>query len=264
MRNRFRLALGAGCAVLTLAVFGFALRYRPAPRLEYDPAYWSVAESRSGNWYWGLTPAGFSYHLYLPPGADGVESVSQVPLIVAFHGSTGKATAKDRYGSLFAAGEAQAAFVPRGAAVLVPQSRVEYFSDPHAYSRLIRNVALRYRGIDAGRIAGWGFSKGAAFATELAMHDPALFRVVASGSSYYAASPAELFRAARVRFWCALSKDDQEIYEQGVATARILSLACPDSRYVEYEARGHFYIEPKDSCGRGDETFIDWLARALR
>ena len=259
------IALSIALACLAAAfLLAAALRYRPASKAEYDAAYWPDNKSRSGPWLWAMTPAGIDYNLYIPEGLDIEDPTVRIPMIVAFHGSTGKAAAKDRFGRLFTNPDVQKALDENGAAVLIVQSRLEYFSDPHAYARLVGNVALEHRCIDPARIAGYGFSQGAAFVQELAMYDPSLFRAVASGSSYYSASAGELFRAARVRFYCATSKNDQGIYEQGHLTGRALSLICPGSRYVEYDKRGHFFIEPRDRTGRGDETFLDWLSGALR
>ncbi len=252
-----------------LALAGLALRYRPAVSLEYDPAYWAKEESRSGGWLQGVTPAGIAYFLYLPrssdsPTGDTPTGDRQVPLVAVFHGSNQKDVSRERFGSLFADPAAQAALGPAGAAVLVPLSRTDYFSDPASYARFIENIALRHPEIDPRRIAGYGFSQGAAFVMELAMARPALFRAAAAGSSYYEAGATELFAAARVRFYCALSRDDKGIFEQGAATARILSIICPDSRYVEYENRGHFPIGLRDAGPRGGETFINWLGKSLR
>ncbi len=253
-------------AALVIAVVGglyASLRIRPASRIEYDPAYWPEKKLVMDGWHWGITPSGIIYNLYIPKELDVEGAEPSIPLIVCFHGNSGKASAKDRFGRIFTDPAIQARFGEKGAAVLIPQARIEYFSDPHSYARFVRNVIMQHRAIDVKRVAGYGFSQGAAFAQELAMYDPALFRAVVSGSSYYSASVPELFRAARVRFWCATSRNDSGIYEQGHVTGRILAAICPDSRYVEYEKRGHFQVEPQDRSGRGDETFIDWLVRAL-
>ena len=241
-----------------------SLRVRPGLGTEYDPAYWPGTKLKADSWYWCLTPSGINYNLYIPQAVDRDDAKPCIPLIVVFHGSTGKTSAKDRLGRLFVTDEIQKKIDAKGAAVLVVQSRVEYFSDPHAYARLIKNVVMQHPCLDGKRIAGYGFSQGAAFVQELAMYDPGLFRAVASGSSYYSASLPELFRAARVRFYCATSRNDQGIYEQGHMTGRILSILCPSSRYVEYENRGHFFIEMHDKSGHGDETFVEWLAAELR
>lgn len=256
-----------GCAIATaliVCVGTYAtLRARPTPRLEYDNAFWPSDEVASGEWRWCTTPAGITYNLYIPTGMEGDGLAPSIPLIVCFHGNGGKATAKDRFGRLFTDPEVQRRLDPKGAAVLVPQSRVEYFSDPSGYARLVENVIIRHPAIDPRRVAAYGFSQGAAFAHEIAMAEPALFRAAATGSSYYRASLAELLRGTRVRFYCALAKNDKGIYEQGVWTARVLARICPDSRYVEYEKRGHFFIEPADKTGRRNELFVDWLAAAL-
>ena len=260
-RKRLIAALAATAIIVSVAIF--ALRVRPPVSLEYDPAYWTAKNLKMDSWYWGITPSGIIYNLYIPPAVDSDDVIARVPLIVCFHGNSGKAIVKDQYGRLFTDPRVQARFSPSGIAVLAVQSRIEYFSDPHAYARLIKNVALQHKCIDPERIAGYGFSQGAAFVQELAMYDPSLFKAVASGSSYYSASLPELFRAARVRFWCATSRNDKGIYEQGHTTGQILAAICPDSRYVEYETRGHFFIEPSDTSGKGGETFTDWLCSAL-
>ncbi len=259
---RVSVALGA-CALVALACYG-AARFRPVRKAEFDAAFRPDKKVGSGEWSWCVTPAGITYNLFIPEGLDADGAVPTIPLVVCFHGSTGKATSKDQLGRLFANAKSQAALDPKGAAVLVPHSRVEYFSDPDGYARLIDNIIMEHPCIDPRRVALYGFSQGAAFVHELAMRHPSLARAATTGSSYYAATPMELFRASRVRFWSALSKNDQGIYEQGVATARALGLVCPDSRYVEYERRGHFFVEPGDTSGRGDETYIHWLAEALR
>jgi len=241
-----------------------ALRLRPPNVIEYDVAYWPDKKVKSGEWAWCMTPSGIIYNLYIPAAMDRDDAAPSIPLIVVFHGNGGKGTTKDRFGRLFTDAKIQKLIDGNGAAVLAVQSRVEYFSDPHAYARLIKNVAMEHHCIDKTRIAGYGFSQGAAFVQELAMYDCSLFKAVASGSSYYAASLPELFRAARVRFYCATSRNDKGIYEQGHRTGRLLAALCPDSRYVEYEKRGHFFIETADTSGKGDETFAAWLSKALR
>lgn len=251
------------CGVCAFGVLIGALRIRAENVLEYDPAYRPEKKLQADGWLWAMTPSGIVYNLYIPEETKREGKPSSIPLIVVFHGNGGKAGAKDRFGRLFSASDVQKSFGSSGAAVLALQSRVEYFSDPHAYARLIKNVVMEHKEIDKTRIAGYGFSQGAAFVQELAMYDPSLFKAVASGSSYYSASIGELFRASGVKFYCATSRNDKGIYEQGHTTGEILSVLCPDSRYVEYETRGHFYITPEDTSGRGSETFIEWLAGAL-
>ena len=261
------LALGA-CVAFALSLYG-ALRFRPSRQVEYDAAFWPAKKVESGSWTWCVTHAGIVYNLYIPEGLDRDDATATIPLIVCFHGSTGKATSKDQLGRLFANERSQAALDPNGAAVLVPHSRIEYFSDPDGYARLIDNVILEHPCVDPDRVALYGFSQGAAFVHELAMRHPGLARAAATGSSYYSAGVFELFRGARVKFWSALSRNDAGIYEQGVRTARTLAFLCPDSRYVEYDRRGHFFIEPGDRSGSGaasehdGETFIEWLSEAL-
>lgn len=264
-RTRLFRAAIALSACIAIALVGYAaLRFRPSRQVEYDAAFWPAKKVETGSWTWCVTHAGIIYNLYVPEGLDREDAAAAIPLIVCFHGSTGKATSKDQFGRLFASGASQAAFGPSGAAVLVPHSRIEYFSDPDGYARLIDNVILEHPCIDPDRVALYGFSQGAAFVHELAMRHPGLARAATTGSSYYAADVPGLFRGSRVKFWSALSRNDAGIYEQGVRTARALALLCPDSRYVEYERRGHFFVEPKDKSGRGEETYIEWLADALR
>ncbi len=260
--NACRVTILIGTLFVILAGI-LALRLRPPVSIEYDPAYWPEKKLVMDGWHWGITPSGIIYNLYIPKELDVEGAEPSIPLIVCFHGNGGKASAKDRFGRIFTNPAIQARFGGTGAAVLIPQARIEYYSDPHAYARFIKNVIMQHSAIDAKRVAGYGFSQGAAFVQELAMYDPSLFKAAVSGSSYYTASIPELFRAARVRFWCATSRNDMGIYEQGHATGRILAAICPDSRYVEYEKRGHFQVEPQDRSGRGDETFIDWLVGAL-
>lgn len=262
--KKIKPAIVAVFIALAIVALYAALRVRPAVKPEYDAAYWPEKKVQTGEWRFCLTPAGITYNLYIPSAMDREDAKASIPLIVVFHGSTEKAIAKDRYGRLFTDAKVQQKLDPNGAAILVLQSRVEYFSDPHSYARLVKNVVMEHRCIDKKRIAGYGFSQGAAFVHELSMYEPGLFRAAVTGSSYYTASPWQLLRAARARFYCALSRNDKGIYEQGLGTARGLAAICPKSRYVEYETRGHFFVEMRDKTGHGDETFVDWLASALR
>jgi predicted peptidase len=252
------------CLTGLSGIFWGALRIRPPLNIQYDAAYWPEKTVKSGSWAWCMTPSGIIYNLYIPEAMDKEGIEERIPLIVVFHGAGGKGTAKDRFGRIFTDAAAQKKIDADGAAVLVVQSRLSYFSDPHAYARLIKNVVMEHHSIDGKRIAGYGFSQGAAFVQELGMYDPGLFTAVASGSSYYSASFAEYLRGSRVRFYSATSRNDKGIFEQGHRTGRLLSKICPDSRYVEYAERGHFFIEMSDKSGKGEETFGDWLAGALR
>ena len=270
--NARKRAIATLTALLCLIGLTFtALRFTKAPALHYDNAYWPEESTQDERWIWAKTSAGITYSLYLPEHlrGDAVELEKKalvpesIPMIVCFHGSTGKHTAKDRFGRIFTTDTVQNRFGPQGIAVLVPQSRVEYFSDPHAYSRLIQNICIQHRVIDPSRIAGYGFSQGAAFVHEMTGYDPFIFRAGMTGSSYYSSSIRELFNSARVHYYCALSRNDAGIYEQGLRTAKILSVLAPHSRYREYEKRGHFFVEMHDTTGRGDETALDWLVNAL-
>lgn len=253
-----------GIAIITL-------RFTKAPDLHYDKAYWPEETVADDHWIWAKTPAGITYSLYLPKQLRG-DAVTlstagipekSIPMIVCFHGSTGKHTAKDRLGRLFITTEVQNRFGELGIAVLVPQSRVEYFADTHAYARFIQNICIQHRIIDPARIAGYGYSQGAAFVHEMTGSEPFIFRAAMTGSSYYRSSFRELLYSARVSYYCALAKNDAGIYEQGVRTAKILNVLAPRSRYREYENRGHFFVEMHDTTGRRDETALDWLVRAL-
>ena len=262
---RFRVA---AAVLVAIAAFGFLLLRMPAPySSECDLSYWPSSKLVSGEWTWARTPSGIDYNLYIPSGVDIEDPGAELPLIVVLHGSTGKAISKDRYGRLFTRADAQAAFGPKGAAVIAPQSRIEYYTDPDSYTRFIYNILIAYPCISRNRIALWGHSQGAAFSLELGAAHPGLFRAIAPGSSYYSASPAELFRLARLKVWYATARNDSGIWEQGHRTGRILAAICPDSRYLEYPTRGHFYIENADAYPPGDpgaeETFISWLVRAL-
>lgn len=258
---------------LSVLIFfvGAALRFTKTPALHYDKAYWPEETVADDHWIWAKTPAGITYNLYLPKNlrGDAVEldrsgiPEHSIPMIVCFHGSTGKHTAKDRLGRIFTTDTVQNRFSPQGIAVLVPQSRVEYFADTNAYARFIQNICIQHRVIDPARIAGYGFSQGAAFVHEMTGSKPFIFRAAMTGSSYYSSSIPELFNSARVRYYCALSRNDAGIYEQGIRTAKILNVLAPHSRYREYEKRGHFFVEMHDTTGRGNETALDWLVHAL-
>ena len=257
----------SSCVLLLIA----SLRFTKEPALHYDKAYWPEESVDDESWIWAKTSAGINYNLYLPSNLRGdaftLENntipVKSIPMIVCFHGSTGKHTSKDLLGRLFTTRKVQERFGDRGIAVLIPQSRVEYFADTNAYSRFIQNICIQHRVIDPQRIAGYGYSQGAAFVHEMTGNEPFIFRAAMTGSSYYASDFLELFNSARVRYYCALSRNDTGIYEQGVRTARILNILSPHSRYIEYETRGHFYVEMHDTTGRGSETALDWLVRAL-
>lgn len=250
--------------IILITLFLAGVRWTKAPTLHYDKAYWPETTVADDSWLWVKTQAGITYSLYLPKDLRGDTAAEKtIPLIVCFHGSTEKHISKDRYGRIFTTDSVQNAFGDRGVAVLVPQSRVEYFSDTRAYARLIENVCIQHRAIDTERIAAYGFSQGAAFVHEMTGAEPFLFRAAMTGSSYYAQNPRELLNSLRVRYYGALSRNDMGIYEQGLKTAQRLGRFAPDSRYVEYEKRGHFYIEMKDTTGRGAETALDWLVGAL-
>jgi len=266
-RKRFRGSIAAASACALAAALFFAgvkasFAFPEGYESVCDLSYWPSQSLESGAWTQVLTPAGINYHLYVPPQVRADDASAGIPLIVAFHGSTGKGIAKDSYGRLFSNPKSQGFFGEKGAAVLVMQSRLEYFTDTAAYARLIDNVMIRTPCISRSRVALWGFSQGAAFALELAMDEPGLARAAAIGSSYYSASAAELLRARKLKVWYATARNDKGIWEQGHRTGRLLAAVCPDSKYVEYESRGHFFIDPSDESG--GESFIEWLAKVLR
>ena len=74
----------------------------------------------------------------------------------------------------------------------------------------------------------------------------------------------ELLSVLPVSFYFATSRNDAGIYEQGSATGKACALLCRNSRYVEYAERGHFWVLPDDSTGRGDESMRDWLCAVIR
>ena len=189
---------------------------------------------------------------------------AKLPLIVTFHGSDEKGRAT-KYGRLFLNKEFQSRAGKNGAAVLSIMSRANYFTDPSSTRLLIQNICLQNECIDRTNIVAYGFSQGAAFVVEMACHDPRLFRGVVSGSGFYQMKTSELLTVLPIQFYFATSKNDSGIYEQGSETGKTCAKHCKNSRYVEYETRGHFFVELKDKTGRknkdgSEETFLDWIS----
>lgn len=227
-----------------------------------DAAYsWPKKSVQMDEWTYVELVTGHNYYLYLPEKYrnDKDNEEARLPLIVAFHGSYEKGAAISRVGKRFISPDFQKKINSQGCAVLVPMSRMDFFSDPHSMSLLIQNVCLKNRCIDKSDIIAFGFSQGAKFAVELACAQPKLFKGVVSSSGFYEIKLFELLDVLDVNFYFALSKNDKGIYEQGVKTAKICSRWCKNSRYVEYENRYHFCAELSDRTGRGSETLEDWI-----
>ena len=258
------------CITLILAagllLYGRSLYKRKPMDFNYDPAYWWAKGSEvESTWKYEEVPSGFCYFLYLPEKYldDKDNQDAKLPLIVTFHGSDEKGRAT-KYGRLFLNKEFQSRAGKNGAAVLSIMSRANYFTDPSSTSLLIQNICLKNECIDRTNIVAYGFSQGAAFVVEMACHDPRLFRGVVSGSGFYQMKTSELLTVLPIQFYFATSKNDSGIYEQGSETGKTCAKHCVNSRYVEYESRGHFFVELKDKTGRknkdgSEETFLDWI-----
>ena len=255
----------------SLLLCSFALRslYARKPLSpSFDAAYcWADKSLSVGQWLYEELPTGHKYYLYLPEKyRDSADDESaKLPLFVTFHGSGEKYRAL-KYGKIFTDSSFQKKIAGgRGAAVLVPLSRIDYFTDAHSMSLLIQNVVLKNKCIDAQNIIGYGFSQGAAFVVELACRNPRLFKVVVSGSGFYRISARELLGVLGVSFYSAISEDDKGIFEQGHTTGKLLGFFCRNSRYVQYKSRRHFFLELKDESGKflpsenRNETLEDWL-----
>ena len=270
MKKKIPCAAVAASAIVILAAALFAVKnylYSRRPLdLTFDAAYYFSEEtSASGVWKYEKSYSGHQYYLYLPPeyreASD--EQSAKLPLIVAFHGSDEKGQAF-KYGRIFTTEDFQQKIYPKGAAVLLIFSRINYFTDPHGTALLIKIVCIKNKCLDPTNIVGYGFSQGAKFVAEMTCAEPSLFRAVVSGSGFYQMSAAEIFRVLPIQFYWANSEDDKGIIEQGMPTGRRVARFCKNSRYVQYKTRHHFYVELKDKTGRknkdgSDETFMDWL-----
>ena len=274
MKKKNPCAVIAATVALALAAALFAVKnylYSRRPLdLTFDAAYYfSEESSASGVWKYEKSYSGHQYYLYLPQeyreASD--DQSSKLPLIVAFHGSDEKGKAFN-YGRIFTAKDFQKKIYPKGAAVLLIFSRINYFTDPHGTALLIKNVCIKNKCLDPTNIVGYGFSQGAKFVAEMACTEPSLFRAVVSGSGFYQMSPKEILRVLPIQFYWANSEDDKGIFEQGMPTGRRVARFCKNSRYVQYKTRHHFYVELKDKSGRknkdgSDETFMDWLCSVV-
>lgn len=274
MKKKIPCAVIAAAVALALAAALFAAKnclYSRRPLdLAFDAAYYfSEDSSKSGVWKYEKSYSGHQYYLYLPPeyreASD--DQSAKLPLIVAFHGSDEKGQAF-KYGRIFTGEDFQQKIFPKGAAVLLIFSRINYFTDPHGTALLVKNVCIKNKCIDPTNIVGYGFSQGAKFVAEMACAEPSLFRAVVSGSGFYQMSAAEILRVLPIQFYWANSEDDKGIFEQGMPTGRRVARFCKNSRYVQYQSRHHFYVELKDKTGRlnkdgSDETFMDWLCSVV-
>ena len=270
MKKRF-FSLFALFALLLLGVTSFFFRQslyqRKTMDFTFDAAYWWATGTDSDNSFvYEEVPAGFCYFLYIPGKYrnDKDNQEAKLPLIVTFHGSDEKGRAS-KYGRIFTDQSFQDRAGKNGAAVLSIMSRANYFTDPSSTSLLIQNICLKNECIDRSNIVAYGFSQGANFVVELACHEPRLFRAVVSGSGFYKMKTSELLTVLPIQFYFATSKNDSGIYEQGSETGKTCAKHCKNSRYVEYETRGHFFVELKDKTGRknkdgSEETFLDWIS----
>ncbi len=252
--------------IVCLSVVYFGQLKSPHSRapleLTFDPAYyWVTAQVPGTPWIYEEVPAGYKYFLHIPVHISHTDETANLPLVVVFHGSCEKGKAVT-YGRFFISDKFQQQF-PQGCAVLAVTSRQDYFSDPHSMSRLIQNILIRYTCIDKNNILGWGFSQGAKFVVELSVTEPGLFKGVVSGSGFHQMTKDELRKVRGVQYYWATAKNDAGIYEQGSATGKLVARYCRNSRYVEYEKRGHFFVELTDKTGVGDETALDWITAVL-
>lgn len=265
--------IAAAVAIVAAAALFAAIKslYSRRPLdLAFDAAYYfSEESSASGVWKYEKSYSGHQYYLYLPPQyrTDNDDPEAKLPLIVVFHGCDEKGQAF-KYGRIFTGEDFQKKIHPKGAAVLLIFSRINYFTDPHGTALLIKNVCIKNKCLDPTNIVGYGFSQGAKFAAEMACAEPSLFRALVSGSGFYQMSAAEIFRVLPIQFYWANSEDDKGIFEQGMPTGRRVARFCKNSRYVQYQSRHHFYVELKDKTGRlnkdgSDETFMDWLCSVV-
>ena len=149
-----------------------------------DAAYsWPKKSVQMDEWTYVELVTGHNYYLYLPEKYrnDKDNEDVRLPLIVAFHGSYEKGAAISRVGKRFISPDFQKKINSQGCAVLVPMSRMDFFSDPHSMSLLIQNVCLKNRCIDKSDIIAFGFSQGAKFAVELACAKSVITRIDLDG-----------------------------------------------------------------------------------
>ena len=258
----FIIFLAAGALIIKHYLY-----QRTPMEFTFDAAYWwATGTETESSFVYEEVPAGFHYFLYIPEKYrdDRDNQEAKLPLIVTFHGSDEKGRAS-KYGRIFTDKSFQERAGKNGAAVLSIMSRANYFTDPASTSLLIQNICLKNECIDRTNIIGYGFSQGANFVVELACHEPRLFRGVVSGSGFYQMKTSELLTVLPIQFYFATSSNDSGIFEQGSPTGKLCAKRCRNSRYVEYETRGHFFVELKDKTGRknkdgSEETFLDWIS----
>ena len=164
MKKKIPCAVIALASVVVAAAALFAAKnclYSRRPLdLTFDAAYYfSEESSASGVWAYEKSFSGHQYYLYLPQeyreASD--EQSAKLPLIVAFHGSDEKGQAF-KYGRIFTGEDFQKKIYPKGAAVLLIFSRINYFTDPHGTALLIKNVCIKNKCLDPTNIVGYGFS----------------------------------------------------------------------------------------------------------
>lgn len=262
-RNIVIIASVLFCAIVVVGIFCL---YTPKTnKIEYDGCYyWSNKEANYEPWKYVESPTGWEYYLYIPKNVDIKDENAKVPLIVTFHGQSGKYSSLTNQGRVFYTKEFQEKC--GGCAILVMMSRgaVHYFSDPNSCARLIKNLTFKYPCLDMNNITGFGHSQGAAFVVELAIYDPGLFNAVISSSGYYVASVRDLLRVLPVQFWIGVSENDLGIFEPGSKTGKLFGKYCYNSRYIQFTNRGHFQFVLNDKSGKGDETLESWLINVMK
>ncbi len=263
MNKKLRISIISIFFFLCCIIFAVKRMYTRKPLSPaFDAAYfWATVSYQDQTWLYEELPTGHKYFLFIPEKFrnDKDNEQAKIPLIVTFHGSCEKGVAVSKYGRIFLSKEFQEKISANGAAVLVPLSRIDYFTDPASMSLLIQNVVIKNKCIDKTNIIGYGFSQGAKFVVEVACRKPELFRAVISGSGFYQISIWELISVLPVSFYSAISEDDKGIFEQGFKTGRLCGKWCRNSRYVKYKTRHHFWVELDDKTGKNDETVMDWL-----
>lgn len=261
-----------GICIIVSGVFLFsALIYkslytRKPLELNFDAAYfWPQKAYQDQKWKYEELASGYKYFLYLPEKYknDKDNEAAKLPLIVTFHGSGEKGSALTKMGRRFISDEFQSKIYKEGAAVLVLQSRIDYFTDTHSMSLLLQNILIKNKCIDKSKIVGYGFSQGAKYVVELACAEPSLFKGVISGSGFYQIKLRELIKVLPVSFYSAISENDKGIFEQGNKTGKLCAKFCKNSRYVQYKERYHFWVELTDKTGSGSETMEDWLIQVV-
>lgn len=253
------LIFAVGCAA-TFAGLS-AARKRSAPEVTTYAECAVVREETIGSWVRRFTANGYQYHIYTPNGKYLSDNNSR-PLVVTLHGSMGKYSAREVLGEPLITSATQEGL--GGAFVAVLMSKEDYFTDPVSFVKLIETIAASEPRIDPSRIALFGHSQGAAFAFELALEKPSLFRAAVSSSGYYRANVPRAFRLAPVRWYVSASRDDTGIYEPSRVTGLLLSVIARDSLFREFDGRGHFVARLEDTVDKSGKTLLEWLVESLR